>query len=120
VKTLLELVPIINFLALIWILFQSRTWTGPAIQNQTRLLQNEVELLKANYQRIMDELSYYIRTNGTTSEMLTGEIKAIHHRLDQLNEFHERISKMESNCLLHEQTEAIEEVTDLLKKHNKE
>ena len=115
-KYLLDYIPLLNLLALIYVLIQAKNWTGPSIHNESEAVKREVKILKANYERVITDLSYYIRTNNDTSEMLTGEIKAIHRRLDQLNEFHERISKMEDNCLLHDNAKNISEAIDLIKK----
>ena len=115
-KVILEFIPLLNLLTLIYILVQARTWTGPSVHNETESVKKEVKILKANYERVINDLNYYIRTNSDTSEMLTGEIKAIHRRLDQLNEFHERISKVEDNCLLHDNAKSISEAIDLIKK----
>ena len=115
-KVILEFIPLLNLLTLIYILVQARTWTGPSVHNETESVKKEVKILKANYERVITDLNYYIRTNSDTSEMLTGEIKAIHRRLDQLNEFHERISKVEDNCLLHDNAKNISEAIDLIKK----
>lgn len=116
---ILEYIPLLNFLALAYVLIQAKNWTGPSIHNETEVVKKEVKILKANYERVLTDLNYYIRTNSDTSEMLTGEIKAIHRRLDQLNEFHERISKVEDNCLLHDNARSVTEAIDLLKKEEK-
>ena len=115
-KALLDYIPLLNLLALIYVLVQAKNWTGPSVHNENETIKREVKILKANYERVITDLNYYIRTNSDTSEMLTGEIKAIHRRLDQLNEFHERISKMEDNCLLHDNAKNISEAIDLIKK----
>ena len=115
-KYLLDYIPLLNLFALIYVLYQAKHWTGPSIHNENETIRKEVKILQANYERVINDLSYYIRTNDDTSEMLTGEIKAIHRRLDQLNEFHERISKMEDNCLLHDNAKNISEAIDLIKK----
>ena len=115
-KYLLDYIPLLNLFALIYVLLQAKNWTGPSIHNESEAVKREVKILKANYERVITDLNYYIRTNSDTSEMLTGEIKAIHRRLDQLNEFHERISKVEDNCLLHDNAKSIIEAIDLIKK----
>ena len=115
-KFILEYIPLLNLLALIYVLVQAKNWTGPSLHNESEAVKKEVKTLKANYERVVNDLSYYIRTNGDTSEMLTGEIKAIHRRLDQLNEFHERISRVEDNCLLHDNAKNILEAVDLINK----
>jgi DNA repair exonuclease SbcCD ATPase subunit len=113
---ILSFLPVLNLLFLFYFLYQSRHWTGIALHLQLQAIKEEVDILRANYRSLKDELEYYARVHNDTNTHILEEVRAVNVKLARIEEFHDRLSVVESNCLMHEQSNEIKKALDSLKR----
>jgi len=81
VSFLLEFSPLINTLLILFIvgflLFKSKSWTGPAIENRVGKIENSLKNLSGNFGRLERDFDDFKREIAKTDEEMLNEMKII-------------------------------------------
>lgn len=97
------IVPIVNLLVLVWMLFRSRRWEGPAQSVRLEAIEDEQGILRGNLRRVERDLADWhrisndcqheilkelegIRVNGAKEHPLREEIDGMKDRIDDLEQ----------------------------------